>query len=232
MQSPPRHVAGEAGDAREATAAQRRAGQIRPGAMTAIDDDRIVWSGAELARTPQDGPERDVDRSGNVATVVFGTRPHVEYRLAASGWRSGRAARADPRPPSAPARLEYLDERPPLQLLLRQARLASFVHRQRTGAQPAHEEVEQPLSRRGIVEHIADERRLSRLSRRNCGAAPSRPGAPRGRRRRPRHSASAAAPDADPIPGRTRSRANAAHRRSAASTRDGRRRGSRGAGRL
>ena len=94
----------------------------------------------------------------------------------------------------------------PFQIRRRQSRLQQFLARDRSRGPRAAEKVHERLARRRIVKHRS---RPGPPCRRTSSAAPSPPGAPTGRTRTQRRIALAIAPDADPNPGKNRSRANA-----------------------
>ena len=64
---------------------------------------------------------------------------------------------------------------------MRPAHVHRFLLGDRAAVHRAQEVVQQPLSRRRIVEHVADERRLRRLLHEVLQIAPTRRRSPRGR---------------------------------------------------
>lgn len=129
----------------------------------------VVGPQSQAASGPSDrdrgNPERRVEVSGDqVARMGSATLACCCNCSTVIEVRPGGTERA----PRAPAPRDGLfrpasgsaGSRTPLQFFERQSRLARLVHRQRTGANPAHAGVQQSLTSCRIVEHVAHERRL------------------------------------------------------------------------
>ncbi len=184
----------------------------------------------QLAGTKGHGVERDVDRAWNVAGGELGRRSHVENHRGLTGrdpieqlgWLDVRHHR-----PRRAARILTNDRPCNSSLVSPVSRASSSVSAPR--AQAAHEEVEQPLPRRRIVEHVADERRLGGLL--DEVAQPGRGGRARGQKERVDRGVARRQLRRMQIP----SLVETVHQRMPhivemqSSTHDGRRRGSRGA---
>ena len=163
-------------------------------------------------------------RADRVGAVVHRDDETERNRHVVDGRQRRERARLALSPGSS---FDNLEKRTTEQFLAREAGFRGLLHRQCAGAQSSHEEVQQALTRRRIVEDVAEERRLRRLVHERPQPAPSLPDARTERTQTPRRSASAAAPGADPTPDSSRSSANGARRRSESSRRDGRPRDSR-----
>ena len=145
----------------------------------------------DAGAAPTPSRQRSRDRASR-------SRPGSRRRSPRSGWTRWRSDAG------AATGGQNRREGPAAELVDRQSRFARFVFGDRARAQSAQEVVQQPLSRRRIVEDVTDECRLRRPLDERAKAGRRLVTGRRERRRRRPHSGSAIAPDADPSPGRSR----------------------------